>query len=72
MGTREDTNAVNKARRRLLSATAAYIAALTVAGTPFPLRQAAATDNTIRPFRIDVPEEQLPAAALLRGGSRGL
>jgi hypothetical protein len=59
MGTREDLNAVNKARRRLLSTTAAGIAAFTVAGTPFHLRQATAAEDTIRPFRINVPEEQL-------------
>lgn len=59
MNTRSTTEAIDQDRRRLLSTVVAGLAATSVASL-FPSRLLAAyASDAIRPFRIDVPEEQL-------------
>jgi hypothetical protein len=54
----ESSERIDRDRRRLLGAAAMGIAAVGAA-SPFPARPAAAAEETIRPFRVNVPEEQL-------------
>jgi pimeloyl-ACP methyl ester carboxylesterase len=49
---------IDRDRRRLLRVAALGIAAAG-AMSPFPQRSAAAAEETMRPFRVNVPEEQL-------------
>jgi pimeloyl-ACP methyl ester carboxylesterase len=58
MRTRRDSEVVDQDRRELLSAAALGIAAAAAASL-FPVDPAPATSDAVRPFRIDVPEEDL-------------
>jgi pimeloyl-ACP methyl ester carboxylesterase len=59
MHTRLDTEIVNQERRQLLSGAAMGFAAAVGAAGLFPAHRALAASEAIRPFRIDVPEEDL-------------
>jgi pimeloyl-ACP methyl ester carboxylesterase len=58
MRTRRDSEVVDQDRRELLSTAALGIAAAAAASL-FPVDPAPATSDAVRPFRIDVPEEDL-------------
>jgi pimeloyl-ACP methyl ester carboxylesterase len=52
------SDAIDLTRRRLLSATAMGLAAMSAASYP-AFRTLAATDDAIRPFRVNIPDEAL-------------
>src|SRR5262245_62195333 len=58
MNTRSTTAVINPDRRRFLALAAAGLAASAATLIPSRLRAAPASDS-IRPFRVDIPEEQL-------------
>jgi hypothetical protein len=59
MSSRFDSKAINQNRRQLLSAAAMGIAAMGTASLFHAYPTSAAMTDAIRPFRIDIPEEDL-------------